>query len=75
MEGHCSTGQSPQWAVVPMEEEEYFECVCNLSYPACKAHALYHIAICDLSCCTIISTLSNKRYDFGKNLLNTKCVF
>ena len=27
MEGHCSTGQSPQWAVVPMEEEE--EAVCN----------------------------------------------
>ena len=22
LEGHCSTGQSPQWAVVPMEEEE-----------------------------------------------------
>jgi len=22
MEGQCSTGQSPQWAVVPMEEEE-----------------------------------------------------
>jgi len=22
MKGHCSTGQSPQWAVVPMEEEE-----------------------------------------------------
>ena len=22
MEGHCSTGQSPQWAVVPMEEKE-----------------------------------------------------
>ena len=22
MEGHCSTGQSPQCAVVPMEEEE-----------------------------------------------------
>ena len=21
MEGHCSTGQSPQWAVVPKEEE------------------------------------------------------
>ena len=20
MEGYCSTGQSPQWAVVPMEE-------------------------------------------------------
>jgi len=26
MEGYCSTGQSPHWAVVPMEEkeEEYF---------------------------------------------------
>ena len=22
MEGHCSTGQSPQWAVVPVEEEK-----------------------------------------------------
>jgi len=22
MEGYCSTGQSPQWAVVPMEEED-----------------------------------------------------
>jgi hypothetical protein len=22
MEGSCSTGQSPKWAVVPMEEEE-----------------------------------------------------
>jgi hypothetical protein len=22
MEGRCSTGQSPQWAVVPMEEEK-----------------------------------------------------
>ena len=25
MEGHCSTGQSPQWAVVPMEEKEEVE--------------------------------------------------
>ena len=24
MEGHFSTGQSPQWAVVPMEEEEKY---------------------------------------------------
>jgi len=22
MEGHCSIGQSPQWAIVPMEEED-----------------------------------------------------
>ena len=29
MERHCSTGQSPQWTVVPMEEEEvvmYIKC-------------------------------------------------
>ena len=28
MEGHCPTGQSPQWAVVPMEEEvgNTFDC-------------------------------------------------
>jgi len=25
MEGHSSTGQSPQWAVVPMEEEQQEE--------------------------------------------------
>jgi len=24
MEQHCSTSQSPQWAVVPMEEEEEY---------------------------------------------------
>jgi hypothetical protein len=24
MEGSCSTGQSPQWAAVPVEEEEEF---------------------------------------------------
>ena len=37
MEGHCSTGQSPQWAVVPMgeeeeeeEEEEEAYCTCNM---------------------------------------------
>jgi len=26
MKGHCSTGQSPQRAVVPMEEEEEVAC-------------------------------------------------
>jgi hypothetical protein len=39
MEGHCSTGQSLQWAVVPMEEEEKEEenlsnrCTLILSVP------------------------------------------
>jgi len=32
MEGHCSTGQSPQWAVVPMEEEEEEEEEEELTY-------------------------------------------
>ena len=32
MEGHCSTGHSPQWAVVSMEEEdEEFE-ILNVKY-------------------------------------------
>jgi hypothetical protein len=31
MEGSCSTGQSPQWAVVPVEEEEEEEEEVNLS--------------------------------------------
>ena len=26
MEGHCSTGQSPQWAVVPVEGEDRGHC-------------------------------------------------
>jgi len=36
MEGHYSTGQSPLWAVVPMEEEE--EEVCSFLYRACKGN-------------------------------------
>jgi hypothetical protein len=35
MEGHCSTGQSPQRAVVPMEEEEVY-----LSFASALVHAL-----------------------------------
>jgi len=27
MEGHCSTEQSPPWAVVPMEEEDIIESI------------------------------------------------
>jgi hypothetical protein len=26
MEGSCSTGRSPPWAVLPVEEEEIFRC-------------------------------------------------
>ena len=46
MEGHCSTGQSPQWTAVPMEEEEemmmmiwdFYE-ICNAGY----ANRVMHI--------------------------------
>jgi hypothetical protein len=31
MEGYCSTGQSPQWVVVPMEEEVWDPIVCALA--------------------------------------------
>ena len=36
MEGYCSKGQSPQWAVVPMEEEkeEVLHKICNTFLPA-----------------------------------------
>jgi hypothetical protein len=32
MEGSCSTDQSPQWAVVPMEDEELLELTENTNY-------------------------------------------
>jgi len=32
MEGCCSTGQSPQWAVVPMEEEEEEVCFNDVGF-------------------------------------------
>jgi hypothetical protein len=32
MEGSCSTGQSPQWAVVPVEEEEEYGGVPNSNF-------------------------------------------
>ena len=52
-------------------------CVCYcLSYPSSNAHALYYVAIYDLSGSTLFFThylLSGTA--FGKKLLNTKCVF
>jgi hypothetical protein len=32
MEGYCSTGQSPQRAVVPMEEDYYTAVFCTLHF-------------------------------------------
>jgi len=42
--------------------------VCSLSYPSCKAHVPYCIVICDLSVCTIFSTVFHTRQDFRKKV-------
>jgi hypothetical protein len=46
--------------------------VCNLKYSESKAHAPYYIDICDLSGCTIFSTLSFKQHDSWKNVSEHK---
>jgi len=47
MEGHCSTGQSPQWAVVPMEEEEeeYFPVTEVNVYPTKSRNIPHHSSL------------------------------
>jgi len=64
---------------VPVEKQEvilHIECVvCNLSYPARKAQALYLSVACPaLPYC---SKLPHKRHEFqgGGKLLSTKCVY
>jgi hypothetical protein len=52
----------------------YSECVCSLSYPARKAHALYYTVFCGLSGCTIFFASSHKRHDFRRKLRNTESV-
>jgi hypothetical protein len=41
-EGHCSKGQSPQWAVVPMEEEVFklLHCQCDCKNAQSQAVSL-----------------------------------
>jgi hypothetical protein len=54
----------------------YSECVCSLSYPACKAHAPYYTVICGLfGGATIFFNVSHKRRDLKKMLSNINCVF
>jgi hypothetical protein len=42
MEGWCSTGQSPQWAAVPVEEEDinYAFLGCSKNNKRCMNHVL-----------------------------------
>ena len=48
---------------------KYCECVCSLIYSARKAHAQYYIVICGLLVAPYFSTLSHKRYDFRKKIV------
>jgi hypothetical protein len=79
MEGSCSTGQSPQWAVVPVEEVVLYTyivsvCPCSyLSYLACKAHALYLLSV---ACLTLPYFSTSSHTDGGGGgVLGVECVF
>ena len=50
MEGHCSTGQSPQWAVVPMEEEEEV----NQEYSFGSIVIIVYMVVCFAHFCLIL---------------------
>ena len=48
MEGYCSTGQSPQWTVVPMEEEEE---VCHIKLQTYRSKCTLHLSNCQGRTC------------------------
>ena len=53
MEGHGSIGQSPQWAVVPIEEEEEYYNTIVLQLPT---------VFSTVSCCAGLLPRSNRLY-------------
>ena len=64
LRNHCCRGK----AIII----NYNECVCSLSYPACKGHAPYFIVNCDLS---DYHSLLHKRHDFRGGVTGHKmCV-
>jgi len=62
---HCCHGKSSKY-------DTFWVCVCSLSYPACKAHPPYHIAICSLYSTIAFFHVSHKR-DW-KMLSNITCI-
>ena len=54
MEGFCSTNQSPQWAVVPMEEEEgevcMYVCMHVCMYVCVCVYIYIYICVCVCVC-------------------------
>ena len=63
---------------LPWQRKKYYMfciCACCLSYPACKAHAPYSIAICGVFNSTIFSHVIKVTEEFSEiKLLNTKRV-
>ena len=60
MEGYCSTGQSPHWAVVPMEEEEYmctyiyvYMCVCVCVCVCACLYVCVNMYVCICVCINV----------------------
>jgi hypothetical protein len=54
----------------------YSDCVCNLSYTTCKAHAPQYIVLCDLSGATTFFNIISwtVRFSGEQKLLKIKCV-
>ena len=49
MEGHCWTGQSPQWAVVPVEEEEDIKLILVDCHSSQNTGLSQNFSICKLN--------------------------
>ena len=64
--------------IVAVEKQKYYIFwvrICRLRHPACNAHALNCHTYVACQAVQYFSTLSHKRHDFRKKLLNIKCVF
>jgi hypothetical protein len=76
---HCTaTLRRVRGTTVAVEMQYYVlrVCVCNLSYPAGKAHAPCYIVICGQSVSTVFFHVISQTARFsGKTSLKIKCVF
>ena len=64
--------------MLPQKSNKYYIfwlCVCSLNYPACNVYVPYLLISVSSLAQSYFSTVSHKWHDFGRKLLNTKCVF